>query len=602
MNTLEFHTWIEQAAQADRIDVIDSMIPMILSTASPEERKNLAWHLDYLTNKKISDDALAAVFTKLPPGATGALRFVASRLKDPGLSRLHMTLFLENLGDAAGACLINCLFMGEYTLARDILNRYPEEFPVELTLSSGLFVKDHEVSLRSEEMEGFHGPKDIKRCFEMLADKSIILPTEDGSNMALYWALDASKKSDALDCLAKPFNGNIPVVAQNTLCNPELALALIEARDQQAQFPEIYSHFPAWVSDDEISGYPGAIAFRSEIRSAWGEKLTRTLTNFDTYSELRGEDFPSHKDTTKIRGIRALQSLTIGLFTDLEPWEHNLYHRYLEHFTDDFALLGLENKPGMTLTLLPLDVMREMEVAPVDSARLSEAMAYANDFFPLDVLINRQAGEKKSSARSEHKNLFSTLGAIGMLNEVAKSPHRERLYALFPFQMIEDAIAYAKFHLSADALIDLQKRFGLKPPHDEHVVANLEYSKLDALHRAGYDLWVDDAKTVRRSILLNGRFDTPEPFLQILQMGGYPHGHPEPTIEVALKNVNKRASAAFEKAYLLHKGPIEVARVARTPGDWATFMAIFTQDEKAQALDLIPAKRREEFFAGDLGL
>lgn len=600
---LNFHDWLSEAAKANRPEVIEGVLPAILAVASDEEIRNLTRNLGYMADKKLSDDVLSALFSKLAPTEIGALRFMTSRLRDQSLSRVHVGMFLSHLGEAAGACLLNCLYSGEYELAQRIVRDYPGEFPVKISSIQGIHVKDYEVECRGDAMSGFRGPSDIKHCFEMLSDASVIAPSSDGVNIALHWVADADKQQHSLECLSGHFDGEIPVLTANVLRSPELALALTEARDAQEHFKDIYSHFPAWVTTSEVSGYEGLIAFRNEVRTKWGAKDPQTVVGLAQYGQLRATDFPFRYGNEVQTGIKALDDVDVGLATDLPEWEHNLYHRYLEHFVPDFTLLGLENRPGMTLALIPLDELSKIEISPVSTGALTAALAFVEDFFPLDVLINRQIQDRTFPARCEKNALFSAAGAIGLLNKLAGSPHKESLYEIFPKQMIQDAFSFANFHVNTQALIDLDRRYGWKPETPEsRGFVEMEVERVQELFDAGYELWADEARTVRRPIKFKIYPDHELPIVQLLKMGGSVQGQTFPTIEVALRNATRRDSAIFEKAYLQYMGPVEVAKVARTPGDWSTFMAIFSQDEKQTALELIPTKRREEFFAGDLGL
>lgn len=600
---LNFHDWVSEAAKANRPEVIEGVLPAILAVASDEEIRTLTRNFGYMADKNFSDEVLSALLSRLAPNEMGAMRFMTSRLKDQNLSRVHMDMFLSHLGEAAGACLLNCLYSGEYDLAQRIVRDYPSEFPVEVITIRGIHVKDYEVECRGEAMSGFQGPADIKHCFEMLLDTAVIAPSNDGSNAAFYWVADADKQKHSLECLSGQFDGEIPVLSGNVLSSPELALALTEARDAQAQFKDIYSHFPAWVRTSEVSGYEGLIAFRNEVQTTWGAKDPQTIVGLAQYGQLRVSDFPVRYGNEVQTGINALNAVDVGLVTDLPEWEHNLYHRYLEHFVPDFTLLGLEKRSGMTLALIPLDALSQIEMSPVSTGALSTALAFVGDFFPLDVLINRKIQGSDFPPRCEKKVLFSAAGAIGLLNTLAGSPHKEALYEIFPKQMIHDAFSFANFHVTTQALIDLDKRYGWKPETPEsRGFVEMEIERVQELFDAGYELWADEARTVRRPIKFKRYPDQGLPILQLLKMGGSVHGQALPTIEGALRNITRRDSAIFEKAYLQYLGPVEVAKVARTPGDWSTFMALFSQDEKQTALELIPAKRREEFFAGDLGL
>ncbi|MBD8088378.1 hypothetical protein IFT48_00025 [Pseudomonas fluorescens] len=600
MTDVNFHDWLTEAAKADRADVIKGLLEPILLLANDEELRSLKQNLGYLTDKRISDEVLLALFGTMPPSDMGSINYVTSRLRDSSLSRESLGLFLPHLGEAAGACLLNCLYVGEYTMAMRIYADYPSQFPMEVHLSGGMRVKDFPVDCRSDTMEGFGSTRDIRGCIEMLADPSIIAQGDSNDDVALYWAMDADKQKESLRHVAINYEGKIPVLAGNTLQMPELALALADARNAPSQFPDIYSHFPAWVENEYLKDCPGAIGFTSQIKSTWGEDKDRIYTDLSDYEGLRSEVFTDRYNNVS-NGIRALKTLEIGLATQLPPDQHNLYHRYLEYFADDYTLMGLEQRPGQTLALIPLDTLSRVEISPVDEFRLVETIGFCENFFPLDVLINRHIGDKTYPLRAEQKKVFEAVGAVHLLTEIAQSRHKEAVFELLPPKMIEDAFAYAGFAASANALVELQERFGWRPQETERDL-QITTEKLQALSDSGYDLWVNDAHTQRRQIMLKGNLDDPLPYLQLLRMGGYPKGQPEPTIEAALRNASRRNNATFATAFLQFCGPIEVAKVARTRGEWDTYMSIFTQEEKRTALDLFPKKRREAYFSADLGL
>lgn len=602
MAELKFHELLSEATLQGRVEVINALTPQIISVASDDEMESLRTHLSYMTDKAAPDEAMRALFTLIKPTESGAHRYLSSRLRNREMSRGSMGIFIDSLEDAAPASLLNCLYMGEISLARQILDAHRNQFPCDFSASQGLRINDFDVDCRSEKMSGFKSAADIKHCFEMMADTSLFLEPTRSEPGVMWWALDEDHQTHSLAYLTAPFGGLLPKLIGNHLYNPELAISLSEVAESAGVFKAIYSHFPVWLKTSDLAEYPEAVSFVQELITTWGGKGGAVRNGLDDYGDLRQESFPDQYGSDVTVGIRALKDVRIGLRASCESsWESNLYLRYLEHFVDDRILLGTNPEPGFTLAFLPIESLSGVELAPIEESNLQSAIEFAADFFPLDMLINLQIGEKTYPRPASRKQVYDSWGPVNLLKEVCSSKLREDLFNLIPRQMLHDAFRFSRESTDPEALIELNHRFGWAIEKGEKPL-KFDLSAINILHEANYSLWIDESKNQRGSVSLNQAPDSPDAYLKILEMGGWPLGMIESSIPEALQIVNRRSKQHMSIAYLQHQGPEKVAKEARTNGEWKVFMSIFSHEQRAAVLQHIPEKLRNDHFSSDLGL
>lgn len=600
MAILNFDNLISQAAHDNRPDVVRMLAPVVFQVATHDELEILSRTLQNLHGSDVSDEILLCINEIAEPSAEACLAYIVKRLKNPCMSRDLLDKYVQRLDDAAGAAMLESLFMGEYALASAIRCACTNSFPANVEYVRGIQVNDYEVTLKAEGMPNHASAQDLIGCLNALADENNFLDPTDNAG-ALFWILDSRIMREAIEVLSQPFQGALPSITLGRVKNPELAAVLIERHDSAPpSLAHLFSYVPAWVDSFAIDEFPGIITFRKKTLTRWGR--SDPIEGDIDYISLKHRQFEMAPSSSKREGIHALQSLILGLETNLpNSVVSQRFIRHIEHFVSDKALLGFLDE-RQVLGLVPISVIMQIPFDDLDFERLASATHFSSNHFPLDTLINAALADRKNAQFIPPRKGLSAQGPIDLLNKVLTSPHLLEILRVIPCELLKDAFESYGSVLKPQALIRAKAQLGWGFP-DCARAPKLSAEALSMLAEDGYELWLDKSSARRRDVLIDRAEQNSQSYLDLMRLGGWPQGEPEHTIDSALKAVVRyKTPQPVALAYLMYSGPEAVAACARSPGEWRAFMTIFSPNQIHPHLNKLPKKFREEIFLSDIGL
>lgn len=600
MSILDFGEVIRQAAHDNRSEVVRMLIPVIFQVASHDELECLNRTLQNLHGSDVSDEILICIQEIAEPSAEACLAYIVRRLRNPGMSRALLDRYVQGLGDAAGAAMLESLFMGEYPVASAIRGSCSHAFPVNVEYVQGIRINDYEVTLKSEGMPNHTSAQDLIGCLNALADETNFLdPTPNAG--ALYWILDSRIMRNAIEVLSQSFQGALPSLTHGRLKNPELAAVLIERHESAPpSLAHLFSHVPAWVDPTGIDEIPGIITFRQKILTQWGH--SDPIEGDIDYNSLKLRQFEMAHSSNNREGIHSLQSFSLGLETNItNSVESKRYIRHIEHFASDKTNFGFIDG-NKVLGLVPVSEIMQIPFDGLDNDRLAIATEFSSNHFPLDTLINVALADRKNAQFIAPRKGLSAQGPIDLLNKVLTSPHLQEILRVIPYDLLKDAFESYGSVLKPEALIRAKAQFDWCFP-DSKRTPELSAEALSLLAEDGYELWLDKPSARRRYVSIDRASQDAKVYLDLIRLGGWPHGVPELTIDSALKAfVRYKTPQPVAHAFLIFSGPEAIADCARSPGEWRAFMTIFSPNEIHPHLNKLPKKFREEIFLSDIGL
>lgn len=303
---------------------------------------------------------------------------------------------------------------------------------------------------------------------------------------------------------SQSFAGDLPSLSHGLLSSPELLTALSD-KAQGSTFPDLFQNVLCWVSDRMLDEFSG------ELRPF---EISHGLTLYQAGDDLesiklkhRFEDcLAPVLDTIQYSYMEAGQrKVSPG---EWEPYQLSVQttpcnggddesmNMHLVHQASAAIQYGFWSKPGFTLCLAPASFLSGFEQGSVDADNYRRAQAFADQYFPLD-LLGHANGECISSVPS----LKGRVGCVvDFVHGAKNNSFREldRLYcqfgdasnvstemkSLIPKALIEFLLKENwSRDVSAKSMMALQQGFGLD---NEGLSMKPDHRDLQALLDAGF--------------------------------------------------------------------------------------------------------------------
>jgi hypothetical protein len=443
------------------------------------------------------------------------------------------------------------------------------------------------------------------------------------------------------------FKGELPFLEAGRLKSPELAICLSDESIESVT-PEAFMPMLCWAT--------------AQMVKEFGDSLTplRPLQRVD-YDVLRPADERSEEDPYRCMSIPAadfkanskpideavVTEIAMGIehHANISPWAGNL-NRYMGN---EFTCLGFPDLDGRILCEARVDFLLSFPAALCTEQNLLESKRFAKAYFPFDILAIQTLKACETlfghppqaiavyeqpltvTYRNAFNRLFESLDAR---NEV----HERLLDMLTKAQWLGLAKNSETFSLTAEALIALRDQLGLD---NKGMALSLVPSDVDKLSEAGYrfidntqghkdfdfletecdpdlimsavtidltaqsiSFTLDDdsgSKVVDEAVRLHGL---------VQSMNLWLCKAPKPTsVRQALGQIvglnitnpsHQQAMALY--AFLVGQGIAACAKEATSSEEWLLLTEMFSDEEIAPYLPIMPGKAKGRVLSSSMGL
>lgn len=323
--------------------------------------------------------------------------------------------------------------------------------------------------------------KDIQALMEWMPTVGLGFMIGSGSEHAVLF--DSMQLENPVNTLSRAvsFDGVLPSLTQGVLSNPELVIAL-QDKARNSAFASGYENILCWVADDMLSGFGdslrpyeithGLVVGRDEEEDLVTQKVglreasETLLGNLQSFYLANGE---------VQRSPGEYELLEISVKTS--PCEGSGTHvmdMCLGHLSSPLVQHGFWDKPGYTLCMTKPSFLAQFEQGPVEVENLQLSLAFADQYFPLDIIahchdLDRLSGSclredigldlnfgywRKGLRGADIERFYCAFGDV--------SPVHERLREAVSKDLVEFVLQHqSSRNVTAEAMIALQQAFGI---------------------------------------------------------------------------------------------------------------------------------------------
>lgn len=416
---------------------------------------------------------------------------------------------------------------------------------------------------------------EVRQLMEWLPSVGLGFMVGVGSKHSLL--LESAYLDAPIKHLARPsaFTGELPVLSQGVITNPELLIAL---RDKQAasSIPEAYSDILCWVPAAQVDEFPDHL---KPFKVQQGLHLVRPKTP-EEGTGFHRQEFSFSECTEKLFSQVERRSI-INASTAMQPatWDFNILEMRIEPaaglsgYPSEMVLTyqateaikhGFDHKPGHVLCHTSVEFLSGFPVSSVDPERSKAASAFAKDYFPIDLLSLSREGTANFDASCIGKRTGFALGS-----GKGHSNIRDLYYAFGDDSPIRDQVRSLP-----RPIIDFM--IGMNP------LANLDCRSMLALKQG---LGIDNTK-------FGAQLNSVD--LQKLHDGGYRFADasvtrlPQRHTSTGKTLTYERMSSEDTEVYMYLAG--EAAKTAGTPEDEVKTQELHTAYQNALRMNLWPSE------------
>lgn len=299
------------------------------------------------------------------------------------------------------------------------------------------------------------------------------------------------------------FSGELPVLAQDVVCTPELLIALREKRDSTI-LPEAYSDILCWVPSEAVSDHPDHLR---PFKVHQGVHLINNEPFKDKVGFERREFAFSECTEELISKLdrRSIESAMVK--TQVGEWKFNILEMRVEPaaglagYPSEIVLgyqasepvkYGFDHKPGHTLCHTTVEFLSRFPVSSIDQEKVRSASEFTNTYFPLDLLslsregplnfytgcLRRSPGLSMGYGKG-HSNVRDLNNAFG-----DNSPIKDQIKKALPRPLVDFLNEfYCQTNLDGRSMLALWQGLGID---NAKFGAQLTSWDLQNLHDAGY--------------------------------------------------------------------------------------------------------------------
>lgn len=542
----------------------------------------------------------------------------------------HFSLMDELEGFDLADCILQATIRGQERLVRTLMER---RGPVPIVVGkrpnvAGRYTLNgrYMTSKADESMFaiGIRTPANLKSLLSMIVEFDMKGLIEAGQSFPLLLK-SVERNSFLKKNNVSRFEGVLPELVDGVLGHPELALALMD-ESLRTSTPEAYKPMLCWASEDMVRQFP------------------KNLSPLLPYQLVDGRPMPEWKlDSGKPKNM-SFKYIVLGVSPSKACSEVVEYLH--QTMTPMSAKLGFQHDRGRVLCETTADFLLQFQAGGCTDENLQAAFDFTANYCPIEIIaaqavvtcrqdfgvvevrrVPKPCFEIKMEFRFDH--LFGALGHGHAL--------RERVMDLMTRDQWSSLLKKARV-VSTDSLVGLYQAFGIdnrgtlldfsfgdfevlvqggyrfadgtkvyehpaqhqrkkgqKAPiavvHLEFTGPSLTLAAVDTSHQDLHSFMVNVYKNVLKTNLWPANTPAPESIAGALEMASR-----------ILLGQNAPTKALALEAYLANAGLDACIEVVKTPSQWVALTQVFSGDELAPYLKIMPKKAKGRMLELGLGL